>query len=167
MANPDLPNGFRPTSPVTSPTRYKVDSSNTPAFFIGDVVDLESDGNANVAAAASTAIIGSTEDVLAVSTAGDILVYDDPQQRFLAQDDAAATPTQTMLGNNADHVAGTGSATTLLSAHEVGLGSVASSSGQGFRLLSMPDNPGYALGNNMLWKCMVNEHLFHTAIAGV
>lgn len=159
MANADRPHGFNPYSALLRCRPYKVDSSNTPAFFIGDVVDMEGDGNVNVSATSSIVKIGAALNLLAVSTASSdsnpLMVADHPSQLYEAQDDAATTSARTDLGNSVDHVAGTGNATTKLSGHELGLGTLSTSNG-GFVLLELVPRIDNAFGANADMVCALN-----------
>tara|TARA_R110000772_G_scaffold16184_9_gene46247 strand:- start:1263 stop:1856 length:594 start_codon:yes stop_codon:yes gene_type:complete len=128
---------------VAKMNAYNVDSSNATAIFPGDFMQLEADGNVAVATAGATNLIigvcggvevaaptqedgflsnnniGVTEHpgYLPVSTAGSVLIIDDPDQLFLVQ--AAGTITADDQGQNAPIVAGAGSTTTGRSAHEI------------------------------------------------
>lgn len=167
MANPDIPIGFRPTAPINPPRPFKVDSSNSTALFVGDVVMQETDGNVAPASAGNTALIGSTEDYLAASTAGTVMVYDDPNQSFLAQDDGTSTTTaQLHIGSNADHVANAGSTTTLLSGHEIDISDIDPGTG-GFNLVQLIANPDYSVGANSIIRVRVMEHLMRTGKTAV
>lgn len=172
MANVDNPHGFRPYMQLLRIRPYSVDSSNGTAFFKGDVTMMENDGNCAPATAASTVKLGSSLVYIAASTASTsaspLLVTDCTEQLYEAQDDGAATPAQTNLGNICDHVAGAGSTRTLLSGHEIGLGSIGTTDG-GYKLLDFvrrPDNEEDAV--NADWVCQLNvgEGLL-TVAAGV
>jgi hypothetical protein len=121
MANPDRPNGFKPASPIMCPRPYKVLVANATKIFKGDMMDVVNTGGVVPATAGSAIHIGSTDDVLAVSTAGSVVVYDDPDQDYIAQDDGSGTPVRTDIFTNVNHVAGTGNANTNMSGHEIGL----------------------------------------------
>ncbi len=156
MANADTPNGFLAT-PLLRARPYSVDASNSTALFINDLVKYENDGNITPADAGSDYIFGSTLDLLAASTAGTVAVADHPQQEYHAQDDAAATGTQSTIFNNCDHVAGTGSSTTNLSGHELGFGSLATTVAT-CRILDAVANAANSAGDNAVWRVMLNEH---------
>jgi len=159
MANTDNPSGFSYFGPLLRQREYRVDASNTPALFIGDVIDVENDGNANAAAANSIVKVGAGLTYLAVTTASTranpFMVSDDTGQLYTAQDDAATTSAQTDIGNSVDHVAGTGSAVTRRSGHELGLGSLSTSDG-GFVLLELVRRVDNAFGANADFVCQMN-----------
>lgn len=160
MANTDRPHGFTPFGPLLRARPYSQDADDTTAIFIGDIVDGENDGYVSPAAASSVAKLGASLVYSAASTAttsaNPIIVSDHPSQLYEAQDDGASTPSQTIVFNICDHVAGAGSTTTLLSAHELGLGSLSTSDG-GFKILEgvrREDNDITAV--NADWVCQLN-----------
>ena len=160
MANPDIPNGFVPT-PLSKVRPYEVLVGYGTAIYPGDVTDALTDGSVGVAAAAATTINGSSMDYSAASTANTIGVADDPQQEFVAQDDASATPVQADVFENADHVATTGDTTLLQSRHEIAISTAVNTTG-GFMLTQLIKNPDLSIGVNAVWRCLCNEHVFHT-----
>ena len=166
MANPDRMGGFHPASPIMTPRPYKVLVDNATAFFKGDMASGVNTGIVIPAAAQDTVIVGSTDDVLAVLTAGEIVVYDDPDQDYIAQDDGSGTNIRAYIFENVDHVAGTGSAVTKLSGHELAISTHVSTVG-GFTLLELLEGPEYdtiaaTAGDNALWRCRINEQLMRT-----
>jgi len=144
MANQDRPSGFSATGCQYGLEPVSVDASNSTAFFRGDVTMGESDGNGAPATAGSIAIIGvahasttattAAKTLLAASTAGTILVSQDPAQQYIVQCVTGTSPTQTMIFNNHNHIAGTGSTVTGLSGHELDTSTAGTSDG-GFVLL--------------------------------
>ena len=165
MANPDTPMGFSAVSPLLSCQPYTVLAAYTTAIYKGDVLKAVTAGAVNIAEATSTEIIGATDDYSAASTLGTVMVWDSRFQQFAAQDDAGATPTQSIIHQNCDHVAGTGSATTLLSAHELAFASIDADT-HSFRILDCIDKPDNVIGVNAIWRCFVNEHS-HNNTTGV
>lgn len=147
MANTDRPHGFAPYGPLVRIRPYSVDSSETTAIFKNDVVEAQNDGNVNPASAGDVAIMGVSTSYSAASTAGTIMVADDTDQLFEAQDDAAATPTQTYIFNHMDHIAGAGSTKTLISGHELSGGSLSASNGT-FTILDLVNRADNAWGDN-------------------
>jgi hypothetical protein len=161
MANNDRPRGFHPYGPLLRARPYSVDADESDGIFKGDVIEMQSDGNVGPAAAGEVQLLGAALTYNAASTASTaanpVMVADNPHQLYEAQDDGAATPAQTNLGNSADHVAGTGSTVTKLSGHEIGLGSLSTSDG-GFKLLDFvqrEDNEEDAV--NADWVCQLNQ----------
>ncbi len=145
MANEALVRGFQPTGIMYGTMPFSVDSSNSGATFQGDVCDMESDGNVSAAAAGSSQVIGSAvgslnatsaqKALLATATAGTLLLTWSKHQEYLCRGDAATTPTQTMIGTNAEHVAGSGSTVTGWSGHTLDLTTPPDSTARGFRIL--------------------------------
>jgi hypothetical protein len=160
MANTDSAYGFKPWGPLLCLFPYSVDSSNGTAFFQNDLVELEADGNATPSAAASLHIVGSSQTQLAVSTAGTVMVADGLTQKFDAQaDDVSATLAQTNVGNLADHIAGAGSAVTLLSGHEID----SDTAGAAAAALLIQDSVNREDNDNTAanadWICVLSEHI--------
>ena len=171
MANTNAPFGFRAQPPMLWMLEFSVDSSNATACFQGDMIIFESDGNVAPATAGSLFLLGAVEGlvptgntalalnkrVLAGSTAGSIMVHYSPIQRYLVQFGNAA-PTQTILGNNADHVATAGSGTTGLSQHV--LSTTTGTGTAGFKLLDFlraDDNDETAAYVRIIAE--INEHV--------
>jgi len=161
LANINRPNGFHAQPPYCSPHMYEVDADSATAVFKGNMMMLNADGYAANATAASAALLGSTDDFLAGSTAGEITIHDDPDQLYSAQDDGSGTPAQTDIGNNADHVATAGVTALRLSKHQIAL-STAVNTTEGFTLLSLLEAPGRTIGDNAVWLVRVMEHLMRT-----
>ena len=123
--NVDKPFGLMPSSPNARTRPYNKDASAS-RIFPGDVVMLESDGNvAVITAGTETNILGvAAEGSLTLTAKTDFLVYDDPDQEFVVQDDSAgAFVAQTNVGNNADIVVTTGNTDTDRSNHELDISS--------------------------------------------
>lgn len=170
MANPDVGKGFSAQAPICPPRSYFVDSSNSTAFFAGDVVDLEADGRVAPAAAGAIGLAGATDDRLAASTAGSVLVHSDPDQLFSAQDDGGGTVSVDNVGNMADHVAGAGA--NGKSNHELGFGTLDDNAAAGFFILQAIRNPEFdedsatePNADNQRWLCMINQHIFKSDVA--
>ncbi len=160
MANTDLPRGFSPKGPLLRQNPYSVDSSNSTAVFINDLVSAEADGNCAPAAAGDIVILGSAMNYIAASTAttaaNPLMISDHPSQLYVAQDDGSETPAQSELFQGANHVAGTGSTTTYLSGHEIALSDGGTSTG-GVVLLdhvNREDNDSTLV--NCDWVCQLN-----------
>jgi len=153
------------------PRPYKVLAGNGTKIFKGDMMDAINDGSVGPAVAGSVDHLGSTDDVLAVSTAGSVVVYDDPDQDYIAQDDGSGTPLRTDIFLNANHVAGTGNSNTNMSGHEIAL-STAITGAAGFTLLELLEGPEYdtnaaGASDNALWRCRVMEHILRTGKTAV
>lgn len=151
--------------------KYDVDATNATAIFVGDFVKLEADGNVAPAAAGNRILgvcVGVMDDYddlsrryLPATTAGKILVADSPDTVFEVQEDDGGTAlTSAARGALVDIVAGAGSATTSISAHELDQDSVDTTSGQ-LRLLSITDVENNDYGDNADWLVLINEHEFN------
>lgn len=159
MANPTTKVGFRALPPILGSNTYKVDASAT-VIYKGDVIDPQDDGNVAAAAGNSAIHLGCTDDYSAGSTAGEILVYDNPYQVFMCRDNGDAALTQTSVFNNFDHEAGTGDANLLISGHKLDADDASGTAAAGFRLLGLVAAPDNALLANALWRVIINEHFF-------
>lgn len=109
MANVDAPYGFRlvrtldGSDPVIRD--YPVDSSNSAAIGIGDLVVVEADGNITRAAASPAAgsVIGVAASPIAASTAGSVSVWEGTNNVFSAQtDDGTGTGTTRATSANSN-----------------------------------------------------------------
>ena len=144
MANADTPRGFSATGCQYGLEPVSVDSGNGTAFFRGDVTSAQNDGSCTPSTAGDVVIIGianssttattAAKTILAASTAGTIMVHQDPMQQFVVQGASGTAGSQTLLFNGMNHVAGSGSTVTGLSGHELDLSDAGASTG-GFVLL--------------------------------
>lgn len=175
MANTDAPRGFWPLRHLsggsmarTSP--YTIASTYGTNIFRGDVVKLVAGGGIELAAAGDrfigvfdgvqyTASDGSMKYAKywpASTTATNITaaVYDDPQMLFGVQ--SAGSTVAADVGTLGDHVAGTGSTTTGISAHE--LNGSTSTADTGWRVLGKVEAPDNAYGTNVNLIVQAYEH---------
>jgi hypothetical protein len=158
MANADRPKGFWPIRKMDgSPyngnvTKGSVDASNATAFFKGDAITRESDGNYAPAAAndpisgvfqwadyasASQSIRRVNSNTLPATTAGTIYFIESRNMVFGCQaDDDTSALTTAAIGANLDHVAGAGDSTRQLSAHELDSSDVKTATA-GFRIIAL------------------------------
>jgi len=182
MANVDRPNGAVPVRRLDGgacipANTYSVDVTNATAIFIGDFVVMETDGS--VAAAGTDApILGVCTGVyddygdltrrhLPATTAGNIAVQDDPFCIFEIQDDGSGTPAQSWVGANSDIIAGAGSATTGISAHELDATTPVTTTAQ-LRILRLVPRPDNEWADNARMEVLINEHFYNAAAeAGV
>jgi hypothetical protein len=163
MANTDLANGFHPWGYIYPVSTHSKDATGSTPIYPGDLVKLESDGNMEIAAAGNR-LLGASRDFLTGSLAGDTFIYDHPDQKFVGQDDGTgATSAQTHVGNQADHVAGTGSLVTFISAHEVDISS-ATTVTAGLKLLDIMKRPDVEVTTFTKWICRINEHELATTV---
>lgn len=161
MANTDTPHGFDPVGSIRGPFPKGADPTTT-AFFMGDLVQAANGGYVDPAAAGDTSLVGSSVGYMATTaTQGDdLMVYDDPDQHFRAQTVTGTAPTVTIIGNQCNHVAGTGSSVTLLSGHELDISTTDATTGFGIILLdfvSQEDNDATLAHAEMI--CMIHETL--------
>ncbi len=179
MANVNRPRGARAVrmtngSENIPQNSYSVDASNETAIFLGDFITMETDGNVKPAAAGGRLLgvcVGVDGDLdnlgrrhLPATTAGTIFVADSPDTMFeLQEDDGGTALTSAERFALVDIVAGAGSATTSISAHELDQDSVDTTSGQ-LRLHGLAgEDPNNAYGDNADWLVTINEHEFSAA----
>lgn len=185
MANADTPFGFKPIRKVgAAPTtggvnRYYRGSGDSAAVFIGDPVNLGGTGDTAgtspsvVRATAGSggltigvvvAIENNTSDNLSrtylpASTAGYVLVADDPEQEYEVQEDSTSTNLAiTAIGSNVDFVIGSGNTTTGISAAEIQTSSVNTTNTLQCRVLGLIDRADNEIGNNAKWRVRLNTH---------
>ena len=115
---------------------YTVASGNS-RIFLGDFVKLTSAGHVDVAAAGDR-LLGIAASTIAASTAGTVLVFDDPT--LLIRIRADGTANETHKGNLADILATTGNTDTNESKHELDISDVKTGDAQ-LRILDKIDLP--------------------------
>ena len=175
MANADTPNGARAVRHMNGSTAipsndYLVDASNSTAIFIGDFMIAEADGNVAPYTASAggdllgvcVGVAGDYDDLtrrhLPASTAGTVMICDDPDMIFAIQEDDAGTAlTVAARGANCDVLTTAGSTTTDMSAHEIDRSKVTSAIAQ-LRLLRLVPRDDNAYGDSAEWEVMINEH---------
>lgn len=99
MANVSRPNGFRPYGEALRETPYVAAA----AIYPGDLVKITDAGKVAVAAA-SDACAGVAASY-ASADGQEVMVWDHPDQKFIAQADAGTTLAQTSVGLNFNFVA--------------------------------------------------------------
>ena len=186
MANVNRPAGARPVrylggAPYNGAcTPYIVDSSNATAVFVGDFMIREADGNVApytgtgggsllgvcVAAGVNAQTYANPDSLgnryLAASTAGTVLIADDPDIVFEVQEDIGGTTLAAIdAGANADVLATAGSTTTGRSAHEIDRSTIATTAAQ-LRLIRLVPREDNAIGDYAKWEVLINEHLYRT-----
>ena len=171
MANTDRPRGFNPAGLMLRQRPYDADASEATGIFIGDIMMLETDGYVAPASDGDDITKLGSSNVYNVAstvsvTSNPIMINDHPDQLYEAQDDGSETVQQNEVGQAADHIAGSGSTTTLLSGHEIALSSAGTSVG-GFVLLGFvkrEDNDETA--HNADWICQLNSGEGLLTVAG-
>lgn len=180
MANADTPHGFNATGVMYGLNQYAVNTTAT-ALFKGDLLSMLATGLAEANTDSLTHNIGAAESVVSVSTAaknliaastaGQILAHYHPSQQYYAQDDGQAIGVQSTIGNNCDITAGAGSTATGISAHELDATDFATANTTTAALvcrihglLQKEDN---AFGANAEWVVSINEHYLTAGTAGI
>lgn len=186
MANTDRPRGATPVrylggAPYNGAANpYSVDSSNGTAIFVGDFIIREADGNvAPYTGSSGGNLLGVCVAVgtnattyvdpdnlsrrhLPASTAGTVLVADEPDVVFVVQEDDGGTALVAGdAGANCDVLATAGSTTTGQSAHEVDRSTITTSAAQ-LRLIRLLDRSDNAHGDFAKWEVMINEHVYRS-----
>lgn len=192
MANANTPFGLKPVRTGGAPWNgaanvYFHDSGDSVALYIGDCVvatgasTLHTDGNTymNVVRAATTdvitgVIVGVLPDVAtslpycAASTSRRLLVVDDPDVIFEAQEIGTGTPlTANDIGLNISISVVAGSAYTGLSGTVLDNATEANTNTLGFRLMGLVNRPDNAVGAYAKWLVRINRHRYVDQVAGL
>jgi len=190
MANQNAPFGMRPvgrlgSAPMTQGTsKYKIADGYATAIFKGDIVKLVGGGTVELSSVTDTANLGVFNGCFyndpttkkptfsnhypggITPSSGDLeaFVYDDPNMLFEIQDNG--TLGQTAIGDNADHVAGTGSTVDGQSRNTLGSAAGGTAQLRIIRISEDPENSDIASANaNFIVK--FNEHLYYNNGTGV
>ena len=153
--NTNAPFGLIPAVPIRGAHWYAA-GATAAAVYPGDVVVVRADGKVAVAAAGGTQVIGVAGSYKS-ATYSTLLVWDDPDQQFLIQDDGAGTTSlaTSKIGLNADIVATAGNATVLKSRQTFDRNPIATTTAQ-LRLLGIQANQ--ATGKYQVVRVAINEH---------
>lgn len=171
MANRDNPRGFFPIGHLTGgEVRMREYTLTTGATaYQGDLLKIVDAGTVEAGAAdiGITAIGVAAQYATDSGSAGGvkILVYDDPSIIFGVQADTGTATTAADVGETANHVAGSGSATTKLSGHELDSSDIAT--GAQLKIVGLMTEPDNAWGEHSKLKVIFNEHFYKAAVAGV
>ena len=165
-------------------SKYKIADGYGTAIFKGDIVKLVAAGTIQLSSVTDVANVGVFNGCFyndpttkkptfsnyypgsITPSSGDIeaFVYDDPNMLFEIQDNG--TLGQTAIGDNADHVAGTGSTVDGQSRNTLGSAAGGTAQLRIIRISEDPDNSDLASANaNFIVK--FNEHLYYNNGAGV
>jgi hypothetical protein len=161
----DTPFGFRPDDEPLRCSRYLKDASAA-AIYPGDVVILEADGGLAVASTGSVNIVGAAQAYHAASTLNNnFMVFDHPDQRFIAQDDGdTGIMTATSVGARANITVTTGDTTTLQSLHEIDSSTAFTTASLALSILALHplENLSFATttGQQRKWVVGINNHLW-------
>ena len=179
MANTDAPRGFWPLRHLSGgtmrPAAHTLASGYATNIFRGDVVKLVAGGGIEVAAAGDR-FLGVFDGCRYVNSSGEQVyskywpasttateieayVYDDPNICFGVQ--SAGSTVAADVGNLGDHVAGTGSTTTGIAAHE--LNGATGTGDAGFRVIGKIEQPDNAYGTNVNLIVQPYEHEYTMA----
>lgn len=180
MANADTPHGLDATGVMYGLNGFAVDdTSGSTAIFKGDLLCMLGTGKAaptgathNIGAAESIAAPSTAaKSLVAAATAGTVMAHYHPTQQYVIQDDGTAAGVQATIGTNANLVAGTGSAVTGISAHEIDATNFATAAtltaALVFRVYGLFNHPDNAFGVNADWVVTVNEHYLTAGTAGI
>ena len=137
-------------------------------IFQQDLVSAGSGGGVEASAANDTiVIIGSALTGSAASTAGTISATMDVDQLYQAQEDSvSSTLALADRFTTADHIAGAGSATTGLSAHEIDSDTADASGNNSISIIDLLDRGDNLVGDQAEWVCRIVGHL-QTSLVGV
>ena len=163
----DNPFGALPYGRVLSIAKYRKDAS-AGRIYPGDFVILEADGNVAPATAGALNLLGVAAEGSAASTADtEVLIYDDPNQLYVVQDDSDTTAMdETSIGTNADILATAGDTTTDRSLMEIDSSSATNATANlAVRSLHPMELDGgrtgfaTAAGQQRKWIVKINEHI--------
>ncbi len=173
MANVDAPFGFVPLQPVLHRTSYRVLQTNTYRIGHNDLVARVAAGTVQQQVAGNTEVgIGSVEAIFdangvpvsyvpaSCGAAYTVVVADDPNQLFMAQDDGDTTQLAlTDEGANALIIIGNCNANTGRSIMEIDSSSAGATVGNGqIRLMRKYAGLNNAIGANCIWIVKLNLH---------
>lgn len=162
MANADRPKGLRPHGEVLRERPYIAGGT----IYPGDAVKLNNNGKV-VAASASNALLGVAA-TYASADGAEVIVWDDPEQRFVVQADDGTSIAQADVGLNYNIVATAGSATYKQSRMELDSSSgVTTPSTLPLRLLGISRMEGNAAGEFAKCVVSINQHQLRGGTDGV
>lgn len=173
MANVDNPHGFRPLRHFMGGAIILAERSkavgDSPAIFIGDAYNRLAGGTIDSSLSAGTTLIsGVSLTYGATTTATTHLCIEDPYVVFEAQDDSSTDGlVAANMGLNANITAGAGSATTLISAHEIAEAGITTTATLDMHLLQKLNVPDNAYGAWCRVEILFNSHRMATQSVGV
>lgn len=160
MANQDLPQGFKPYGTIKNVSEYKASA----AVYPGDMVKLGNDGMVSQCAA-TDASCGVALSYAAAN--GNVLVADDPDQRFIGQSDDGSVDAQTDLNLNYNITVGTASTLYKRSAMEIDGSTGLTDSTSQVRVLQVEKSINNALGSNVDVVFVINNHQLKKGSEGI
>ena len=152
MANADRPRGAECVGEPLRLTKYIA----AEAIYPGDFVNLKNDGQIEPADA-SEALLGAAVGY-ASAAAGEVMVADHPQQRFVVQADGSDIDAQTDMNLNYNIVATAGNSTFKMSRMELDSDSGATTATLPLKLLDYQRRPDNALGAQVDCIVQINNH---------
>lgn len=161
MANANRPKGLRPVERASRETPYTAGG----AVYPGDAVKMNDAGKV-VAASASDALIGVAASYASADGA-EVMVWDDPEQKFVVQADDGTTLAQTGVGLNYDIVATAANSTYKMSRMELDSSSGATNSTLPLRLIGVDRQVGEAIGEFAKCVVVINNHQLRKASEGL
>jgi hypothetical protein len=171
MANVDGAQGFWPVRHLTggdmSRTNDYIMTAST-TIYKGDLLKCVAAGTVEPSAADDGVIVigvAAEYKVSAASGTYKIAVYDDPQIAFGVQADSGTALTAAAVFATANHVAGSGSATTKLSGHELDSSDVGT--GAQLEILGKVETSDNTWAEHVNLIVRINEHKRAAAVAGV
>ncbi len=175
MANTDNPRGFSPIRGNSDgpPKRSKYPCNTTTDVFQGDVVQLLANGRVKsiTTTTGNAAIVGVAAnyvDASDSSDAQDIYVYDDPDQRFMGQDDGdSATPSAAVVGATFALILTTGNTVTGLSKQEIDASAAGVATTDPVIVEGFVQGPKQEIGKYATHIFKLNRHIFNPKSAGI
>ena len=159
--------------------RYSCDGTqNTVQIMIGDAVVLDTTGTVIRATSGAGnylmgAVIGCYDSsgapiqYLTSSTAGYVLVADDPNQQFLIQEDGDTSDLSTAnVGSNVDLITAAGTTFRARSGDQIDSSSVTTSTNAQLRIIAMRDAVDNAAGDYCKWIVKINMHQQNPDVLG-
>lgn len=167
MANADRPNGAKPSGDPIRIGKYTAGA----AVYPGDFVIMSDDGKVDPVATGGSSYTSACCGVAATKAADgeEVLVYDDPNQRFSIQADGSDVDAQTDIHLNYA-ILGTSPDTTYnVSRMELDSNTGATTATLPLKLLKIKDAVGNALGAQVECEVVINNHQLKggTGTAGV
>lgn len=187
MANSNIATGLTPRryrngAPFVGPLRkYYVPAGDSTALFIGDPVIIAGTGDAKGVPAVTRATAASAGRITGVvvgianddtlpasndmlemgyrpaSTAGYVLVCDDPHVLYEIQEDSdTSTLAVTNIGMNADLIAAAGSTYTRRSGFMLDSSTAATTATLQLRIIELAQRPDNEVGTNAKWLVAIN-----------
>lgn len=162
MANTARPCGARPYGASARANRYVAGGT----IYPGDFVLQDATGTV-VVGTASAALCGVAQTY--ATSGDDILIWDDPDQRFIIQSDGTNPDAQTDIGLNYNVTATAGNSTYKVSRMALDDNTDNTTATLPLKLLGIEARPDNALGATADCIVQINNHQFgsHTGTAGV